>query len=522
MTIKDVIEKFSTPPFLFVGSGLSRRYLGLPDWNGLLKHFAEIISDDEYAYSAYENKAKTLPHPHGLLPKVAELIEEDYNDLWFRTPSLRTVSQELGEAIKNMQVSPFKAEVASYIASFDSEIKEYEEEIQKLAKVSEHNVAGVITTNYDAFIESHFDGFTKYIGQNELIFSATQGIAEIYKIHGSIEKPDSLVINESDYSDFQDKSAYLAAKLLTIFMEYPLVFIGYSISDSNVQSILESMVYCLSESQLEKLQQRFVFVEYVPDQRAPDVTPYTIMIHGKPLNLTRIKTSEFMGLFEAFESVRTKLPVKILRKFKDELYSYVITSTPTSTMRVAELNDKRVADDDLVLAIGRSYELGLKGLSGIDSNEWYSNILLNNIDFTADELLTYAFPSLIRTNSGRLPLHKYLSEAKQAHPECEEKALSFDDIISNTIKRDRKQVAGYNSIADFIESEQNENRRLRLLSYFTEDQYDLEVLERFLHSYLDEDVDFLNHTKQNQRSDFRRLILIYDYLKWGKEKEPET
>ena len=81
-----------------------------------------------------------------------------------------------------------------------------------------------------------------------------QGIAEIYKIHGSVQNPESIVINKADYQKFHDKGKYLAAKLMTIFMEYPIIFIGYSISDSDIQAILSDVVECLPLDKIETLQ----------------------------------------------------------------------------------------------------------------------------------------------------------------------------------------------------------------------------------------------------------------------------
>lgn len=80
MTIEDVVEKFNTTPFLFFGSGMTRRYYNLPDWKGLLDYFAHKIREDDFVYSSYENKASKMKTPVGLLPKVAELIQVDYDE----------------------------------------------------------------------------------------------------------------------------------------------------------------------------------------------------------------------------------------------------------------------------------------------------------------------------------------------------------------------------------------------------------------------------------------------------------
>lgn len=458
MTIQEIIGKFNTTPFLFVGSGMTRRYLNLPDWKGLLKHFAEIIRDDEFAYDSYENQANGMDCKAGVMPKVAELIQKDFDQKWFCDASIRTVGSVELELIHN-GLSPFKAELSNYIKQKNVLNMDYQTEISKFSEISEKSIAGVITTNYDSFLEDNFQGFSKYVGQSQLIFSSIQGVAEIYKIHGSVEVPSSIVINEDDYVRFQEKSAYLAAKLMTIFMEYPIIFMGYSISDSNIQNIIKSIVNCLDADQVKKLEDRFIFIEYKKDMVGAEVTPYTIMI-----------------------------------------------------------DDTRIADEELVLAIGRASEIGLKGLRGLESNEWYRDIVLGDLDFSADELLEHAYPKLLKQNSGKVPANKHLAKATRDFPEYRElmKSQNFDSIISKTIKKHRNVLGSYTSVRQIWENEKgNLEKATGLIAYLTEEQMDLNELETILKELFEEDMNVLQN-ESKARTNIRRLIRIYDYLKWGK------
>ncbi len=368
MTIKDVVNEFTTTPFLFVGSGLSRRYLNLPDWRGLLDHFAREINDDEFSLSSYESIARNMECEYGVLPKAAELIQKDYDEKWFADSSIRKADLSEAQKVKK-GVSPFKVEIAAYIKSIAQEQEEYADEIKLLSAVSEKGIAGVITTNYDTFLEDHLCDFTKYVGQSQLIFAAIQEVAEIYKIHGSLEEPETIVITEKDYREFDQKSAYLIAKLMTIFVEYPIIFLGYSLNDQNVIKIINGIVDCLDDEQLEKLQNRFIFVEYKKGHVGAEIasqTNITTDINGtrnRALHMRRIILDDFSLLYKELENKKAKIPVRLLRRFKQELYDFTITHEMTANLRVATLEDERVADDELVLAIGKAESLGLSDIT---------------------------------------------------------------------------------------------------------------------------------------------------------------
>jgi hypothetical protein len=176
-------------------------------------------------------------------------------------------------------------------------------EIKLLEKVGDRSIIGVITTNYDNVIENIFSNYkyTCYVGQEELLFSSFTGVGEIFKIHGSCTEPQSIVINEKDYENFNEKNAYLVAKLLTIFIEHPIVFIGYRIEDPNIREILTSIAKCLSKERLQELKNRFIFIDWNNTSKPDSISTYECgdLGAGKSLTMVRISINDFSILYEA-------------------------------------------------------------------------------------------------------------------------------------------------------------------------------------------------------------------------------
>ena len=508
MTLQEVVARFNTTPFLFAGSGITRRYYGLPDWIGLLTHFAEKVKKDQFAYRYYENKASEADNTTEKLPLVASYIEKDFNDAWFNNEEgIRSDSERVNNAVAT-GVSPFKAEISEYITSLSTVEPAYAEEVEKLKNIAKDNLSGVITTNYDCFFENIFEGNKTVVGQNELVFSQLQGIAEIYKIHGSVQIPESIVINKADYQKFRDKGKYLAAKLMTIFMEYPIIFMGYSISDSDIQAILSDVVECLPLDKIEMLQKRFVFVEYKANFVGSEIASHSMVIHGKLLEMTKITLSDFSLLYDALSVKKAALPVKLLRRFKDELYTFALTQQPGPTMQVASLEDGRIDENMLALTIGLA-STGVYGLArAVNSEQWYRNIILHDSLYSCEQLLEFVYPELAKQNSWKLPVWYYISKSNIKSELAEEKAPhSYSEIVTeSTIKRNRSAIGRRTAWELWIAEKGNLMRAVRLLGCLPEEKIDVNQYQDILEAIFTENSNILSSLDSPNRSNLHRMI----------------
>lgn len=82
------------------------------------------------------------------------------------------------------------------------------------------------------------------------------------------------------------------------------------------------------------------------------------------------------------------------------------------------------------------------------------------------------------------------------------------------------EAAGYvNPYQEFLEVANywaDDGKATRLIAYLSEEQMNVIELENILVGLFEEDVNVLLNTSPAARTNIKRLIRIYDYLKWGK------
>jgi hypothetical protein len=508
----EIFKSRGAGPFLFVGSGFSRRYLGLEDWKGLLSKFCS----DEKPFEFY------LATADGDYPKVARLLAEDFNKNWWTSDDYKASVVKNKSKVSNI-TSALRIEICNYLSLLDqtkAKNSEFAAEVELLASL---NVDGVITTNWDTFIEQLFPDYKPYIGQNELLFSNPQEIGEIYKIHGCSTHPNSLVLTDSDYEQFNDRNAYLAAKLITIFVEHPIVFLGYSLSDKNITQLLRSISLCIGKENIEKLRRNLIFVQRQSKDEKENISDTYVTIDGVQIPLVLVKSNDWIPIYEALSATKRKIPARVLRYCKEQLYELVQSSEPEKKLCVVDI-DAIDQNEDIEFLVGvgvaAAHENGISGIgyAAIETKDLILDLLHNNGDYDSQQILD----NVIRRagkNTKNVPVFKYLHETGVTNLESYEKSgLELDKWVKRDIKDFRVKMYAapffrkyrHQSIDEIISSCTPENASA-YIPFISKDKIDLNTLKDFLLANEEKiDIDISSYA-----SNFRKLASLYDKLKWG-------
>lgn len=505
--IRNAIQITGHHPFLFIGSGISKRYLNTEKWDELLKVFCTEFSGNDFQYNVYENEIDTKDY-YGLQPAIASLLEKDYNRAVLTDEQYHdfrlTHKQELLNNVSALKIA-ISEHLSNPVFPMDNP------ELELLKKLAKRSISGIITTNYDTLLETLFPNFDTYIGQEELLFSNITGIGEIYKIHGSVTDARSLVLTSKDYENFEKKASYLIAKLLTIFLEYPIIFLGYSLNDRNIRNIFETISDCLSQGKLDKLKDRLIFVEYSDSE---SISEFSMQFKNENhVKMNRISTCDFAKIYESILSINSKYSPAVLRYLRRDIYELANSSKPTEGIVATgfENLDTLNAADQFILGVG----IGKNGHM-IKAEQLYEDLVFDNQHFNPDLVVDEYLPELLKNNSGGLPMYKYLKYYQgQTFERVQNNILKYTDIDKFLNEQLRRQKSTYRktygplSISKIIELEGFDSAYRKLI-FLNENEIDCAELLDYLQELLKNNAQKLLHGN----SELKRLIRMYDLVKY--------
>lgn len=497
MNIKDYVSGFSNHPILFIGTGISLRYLkNSYTWDGLLRHVAyELSGNDEYYFDLKSESEYDGRYDY---TKIATDLEKRFNhDLQKdRNGKFREVNDIFYKFMQNdVNCSRFKIYLSRLLK--EANVKpEMQEEISELKKIRK-NIASIITTNYDLFIEENFE-FIPLIG-NDILLSNPYG--SVYKIHGCVSDPLRIIITQSDYSHFNRKYELIRAQLLSMFIHNPILFLGYGIGDENIKSILKTIFTYVepNSDEADKIRRNFLLVEYEKGSDSLDVVEHDIDLEGySTIRINKIKTDNFKEIYAALSALTLPVSAMDIRKVQNIVKE--IYAGGDIKVNITEDLDS-IKNSDKIIAIGSSKTIQYQ----------YQ---------TASEMMANYFKIIDESNFQLLELiNKHTIQSAQYFP-----IYGFSKICNN-IKRvselkaqqDRKVEGALNSVPDSCKSNHSSIKEIlddanitksskinAILWLSNTGDIELDELEIFLRSFEDK-----------SDTPYRKMLCIYDQKRYG-------
>ena len=266
-------------------------------------------------------------------------------------------------------------------------------------------------------------------------------------------------------------------KCLPYFAESPIIFLGYSFTDENIQNIIVDFLSCLSPEQLKSIREHFIFISYEKGQQnLREIQRTIITSSGSEIPITEICTDNFGLVFDILNRITPGVsPVKV-RETKRVIKTIVdanMTSAQAESVIVGidDLNNIDLTSKPLAIAIGYKENILNKfGYGLIDDQFIIEDILYDNKQLNPDSMCIDRFKSIPRTRL--LPVFKYVKYASSAPlPGSKlycfiEQHNTFDKIVTNSTKKTLKNVDTLNDYAELsraIELISDVNKKAGLL-----------------------------------------------------------
>ena len=497
--IENTISSFQQLPYLFVGTGLSMRYSHAPSWNGLLYDIWKIVNPDKKERDFEKLKQKiemdvnskftdlsTEEQKYYVNPILATNIEKDFCSLYYSSDSfdITVFTDYENDDIISHRYNPFKYYVSKKLG-----------EIVLDRSLPDYN--------------------TVLIGQDSLLVANTLNIFEIFKIHGCSSCPNSIILDETDYENFDKRLKYLSAKLLTIFVEHPIIFIGYGLGDVNIRKLFYEIAECLTTEQLEKIKDNFIFISPAFGGKE-SFGKREIIFDKHSIIINEFILNDYSVVYQSLSKIQSSMPIKLARKLQNMVCNYVYSAEAQNNILFGDIDSPDIDDDKAAVYFGKVDTVTQMGFSYFNIDEILEDVLFNNKPYLINPQLIEKTFKNIRSSAGSTPIYKYISKLNyplNSIPKNYNIIDGYDDTdikpTSTDIKSYIKKGTTFNCIADIEKCYPDHiPKQAANIKKFARN-ISTDELEIYLKKY------FYTDIYKKYKSLFRKLIALYDYKRYA-------
>ena len=269
---------------IFVGAGVSRNS-GIPTWGGLIEQIASQIG--------YEKK-KSYSQDEFL--RIPEYFFQSVSGDNYYSFIVNSLSGDTGpNAIDDVV--------------FD---------------LLPHHI---ITTNYDSLLERSTSPNAKLFSvvakDSDLLL--TQNDRYIVKMHGDLSAPESIILKESDYINYEQTHPLITTFIRSLLINHVFLFIGYSLNDYNLNLIIGWINYYRKEHAIHSNPMSYLAVtEGKSSFEAKRLESYNISVLD--LSETPESVKEKISVPSSLTYEGAKLLYILLRSIEDSDQIYMLTN----------------------------------------------------------------------------------------------------------------------------------------------------------------------------------------------------
>ncbi|OJG31089.1 hypothetical protein RU99_GL002896 [Enterococcus casseliflavus] len=535
MSIFETFIEENTYPIIFVGSGISKRYLkNFPSWLELLEIFWLQLDLKEEFYNHLNGIKDNLSTNLKEADKnfivnvtVAKEIHTLYNKA-FRDGSI-TIPNLSSKDVFEKTIDPFKYAIANKFSNYELSDDIDQEEFDYFCDLLVNSKI-IVTTNYDTFIEDILykrnSPAKVFIGQKGF-FDPYEDWGELYKVHGSLSDSSSLIIDKDDYNEYDKNSILISAKLLSNMIHSPIIFLGYSLTDRNIVKLLSDFSSQIPNEDLRKTANRILVIEFKKDEKSLDEKQ--ILDRDSNMSYTHILTDNFKEIFKNLAQIDEGLTPYEVRKFNSVIKKLVLASGQKgsldavllSPLELDNISDQIDQGKPIVLALGDTKHVFVNPtpITYLEDYILQKNEILpeNAIRFVAKEGKITKNPFIKHYNQIDLETSNLENwEIDRINDKINELKHTKMDSIKKTINNSNRKY--FDSIDSIMDLSGPLNKKIDLIT-FNADQFNYDEFSNYVKTEaLPNFIKFYKARKTKDgliKSSYRKLFIMWDVLTHG-------